>query len=392
MEPALNPYRPGAGLQPPELAGRGDQIKYFDFLIIRAKHKTVDRGMVMSGLRGVGKTALMNKLVQMAETHSWVCVVTEGQTSNYGVGDVRRRLGAEIQAALVKFSMRFRLGTGIEHLSQMVGRFTLSVGPVSLEHSPEPGASGLLDLDVEQLVTAIAQAARERGCAFAIFVDEMQDLDPELLGALIVAQHKAQQQALPFYLIGTGLPNLPATLTASRSYAERLFSYSVIGPLADQAAREALEIPAGRVGCSYTPQAVTHLVTTSHGYPYFLQEYGKAIWDLAAEKTFTIEDAHAAVLVGQAQLDAGFFPARWERASAREREFMAAMTSGGELEIPTAEVARILGLKRTELGPVRQSLLRKGLIYMPERGKVAFSVPGMASYIARATQEDHEDE
>lgn len=392
MEPALNPYRPGAGLQPPELAGREGQLKYFDFLIIRAKHKTVDRGMVMSGLRGVGKTALMNKLVQMAEAHSWVCVVTEGQTSRYGVDDVRRRLGAEIQAALVKFSMRFRLGTAIEHLSQMVGRFTLSVGPVALERNPEPGASGLLDLDVELLVVAIAEAARERGCAFAIFVDEMQDLDPELLSALIVAQHKAQQQALPFYLIGTGLPNLPATLTVSRSYAERLFGYSVIGPLGEEPARDALEIPAGRVGCSYEPEAVNHLVAASNGYPYFLQEYGKAIWDLAQEKTFTMDDARAAVLVGQAQLDAGFFPARWERASTREREFMAAMASGGELGIATAEVARVLCQKRTELGPVRQALLRKGLIYVPERGTVAFSVPGMASYIARATQEDVEDE
>lgn len=391
MEPALNPYRPGAGLQPPELAGREDQIKYFDFLVIRAKHKTVDRGMVMSGLRGVGKTTLMNKLVQMAETHNWVCVVTEGQTSSYGTADVRRRLGAEIQAALVKFSMRFRLGTGMEHLSQMAGRFTLSVGPISLEHSPEPGASGLLDLDVEQLVTAIAEAARDRGCAFAIFVDEMQDLDPELLSALIVAQHKAQQQALPFYLIGTGLPNLPATLTTSRSYAERLFSYSVIGPLGEEAAREALEIPAGRVGCSYAPEAVSHLVATSNGYPYFLQEYGKAIWDLAEEKEFTLEDARAAVLVGQAQLDAGFFPARWERASAREREFMAAMAGGGEFGIATAEVAQVLGQKRTDLGPVRQALLRKGLIYVPERGRVAFSVPGMASYIARVTQDEGEE-
>jgi hypothetical protein len=388
MEPALNPYRPGAGLQPPELAGRDAQIEYFDFLIIRAKNKTVDRGMVMSGLRGVGKTALMNKLVQMAETHNWVCVVTEGQTSSYGAGDVRRRLGAEIQAALVKFSMRFRLGTGIEHLAQMVGRFTLSVGPVSLGHHPEPGATGLLDLDVEQLVMAIAVAAREKGCAFAIFVDEMQDLDQELLSALIVAQHKAQQQALPFYLIGTGLPNLPATLTDSRSYAERLFSYSVIGPLGEEAARGALEIPAGRVGCSYTPEAVNHLVDTSNGYPYFLQEYGKAIWDLAPAKSFTIEDARAAVLVGQAQLDAGFFPARWERASQREREFMTAMAVGGEQGITTAEVASVLGQKRPELGPVRQSLLRKGLIYMPERGRVAFSVPGMASYIARVTREE----
>jgi hypothetical protein len=390
MEPALNPYRPGAGLQPPELTGRDDQVKYFDMLIIRAKHQNVDRGMIMSGLRGVGKTALLNRLVQMAETHSWVCVTTEGQTSNHGTAEVRRRLGTEIQAALVKFSMRFRIGTGIDHLSQLVGRFTITAGPVSLEHQPpQPGATGLLDLDVEQLITAIATAARERHCAFAIFIDEMQDLDAELLSALLVAQHKTQQLGLPFYLIGTGLPNLPATLTASRSYAERLFSYSTVGPLNNTAAAAALEIPANRTGCTYTPEALNHLVTESSGYAYFLQEYGKAIWDLSPEKTFTLEAAKSAILVGQAQLDAGFFPARWDRASPREREFMIAMaTTPDQPSVVTADIARTLGQDRTDLSSTRQSLIRKGLIYVPERGKLAFSVPGMAAYIARTAQTD----
>ncbi|MCC6496316.1 MAG: ATP-binding protein [Propionibacteriaceae bacterium] len=394
MEPELNPYRPGAGLQPPELAGRQDQIGYFDFLIIRAKRHNIDRGMIMSGLRGVGKTALMNKLVGMAETHSWICVVTEGQTSKYGVGDVRRRLGSEIQAALVKFSIRQRINAGMERLSELVGRFSVTVGPVSLEHHPQPGATGLLDLDVEELVTQIARAAQDRGSAFAIFVDEMQDLDPELLSALLVVQHKTQQQGLPFYLIGTGLPNLPAALTTSRSYAERLFNYSVIGPLNDAAAADALEIPAQRVGCSYTPEAVRHLIKATNGYPYFLQEYGRAIWNLAGAKTFTLDDARAAIRVGQAQLDAGFFPTRWERATPREREYMAAMATSGDESVgsaSTAEIARTLGQDREAFGPARQSLIRKGLIYVPERGRVAFSVPGMADYIARVLAEQDDN-
>ncbi len=381
MESALNPYRPGAGLQPPELTGRDDQIQEFGFLITRATHRTVDRPIAMSGLRGVGKTALLNKLADMADQAGWITVTLEGQTSVAGARDVRRRLGASIHAALVKSSVRSRLKSGFDKLVDLVSGFTLTLGPVELSHQPTAAATGLLDLDIETLVTAIAMTARDNGCAFAIFADELQDLDSELLSALIVAQHKAQQQALPFYLIGTGLPNLPTVLATARSYAERLFSYSVIGPLDTQAATDALTLPAQRAGCAFTADAVSHLVDVSNGYPYFLQEYGKAIWDIADAPTFTLADASAAVRVGQAQLDAGFFPARWERASNKERSYLTAMTGTTN----TTAIAHELGQMPADLSTVRQSLITKGLIYVPQRGEVAFTVPGMTDYIRRVT-------
>ncbi|MDR2973703.1 MAG: ATP-binding protein [Propionibacteriaceae bacterium] len=381
MDPGLNPYRPGAGLQPPELTGRDAQIKEFDFLVIRAKHRTVDRPMVMSGLRGVGKTALLNKLAGMAEQAHWITVVTEGQTTNQGVANVRRRLGAEINAALLRSSMGSRMKAGMRKLGALVSAFSLTLGPTELSFAPKPAATGLLDVDVETLVLEIASSAREDERAFAIFIDEMQDIEPELLSAFIVAQHRAQQKELPFYVIGTGLPNLPTKLSSARSYAERLFSYSVIGPLDRQASLEALVLPAERFGATYTLEAAEFLVEASNGYPYFLQEYGKAIWDLASDRTFTLADAKNAIVVGQAQLDAGFFPARWDRASEKERAYMVAMTKNKR----TASVAASLAKTMAELSSVRQSLINKGLIYVPQRGEVAFTVPGMADFIDRAT-------
>jgi len=386
MEPALNPYRPGAGLRPPELAGRDELIKQFDFLIIRAKHRTIDRGMIMSGLRGVGKTALLSQFLSMADQANWITVSAEGQTGGYGATQVRRRLGVAIHAALVRSSVRSRFKSGIDKLAELVSGFTLTVGPVELSKQPSPAATGLLDLDIETLAVEIASAARDHECAFAIFVDEMQDLDADLLCALIVAEHKTQQMGLPFYVIGTGLPNLPAVLSSARSYAERLFSYAVVGPLDESAATEALVVPAQRTGCDFAAPAVAHLVEASNGYPYFLQEYGKAIWDLAETKTFTLDDARHAVTVGQAQLDAGFFPARWERASAKERAYMIAMTDTTQ----TSGIADAMGQRSAELSPTRQSLINKGLIYAPERGRVAFTVPGMADYIRRATVQEPE--
>ncbi|MBA3019645.1 AAA family ATPase [Propionicimonas sp.] len=383
MEPELNPYRPGAGLLPPELAGREEHLNHFEQLIIRAKHRTIDRALIISGLRGVGKTALMTRFSQMADQHRWIYITTEGQANDTAAHEVRRRLGAEIQAALVRFSLKARLDDALRHLSALAGQFSLSLGPVTIES--KPAATGLLDLDVETLTLAIAKEAQVREAAFAIFVDELQDLDHDMLTALLVAQHKAQQQNLPFYLIGAGLPSLPAILTNAKSYAERLFRYSTVGPLNEQHATEALTVPAEKVGCSYSPDALATILTASGGYPYFLQEYGKAIWDFADEKTFTDLDALAAVEIGREQLDSGFFPSRWLRASDREREYMTTMSVvGAGKPASTTAIAKDMSAAPSKLSPIRQSLIAKGLIYAPERGFVDFSVPGMADYIDRA--------
>lgn len=380
----LNPYRPGAGLQPPELTGREDQLAVFDALVLRSKRGLTDRGLIMSGLRGVGKTALLNRLYTHAEHHQWLTVFIEGQTTDHGAARVRQRLGALIQAGLAQFSAAHRMKSGVDELRQLVGDFTFTLGPAQVRHSaPSRTNTGLFDMDVQALVEELAHLAKKKKAAFGLFIDEMQDLEPELISALLVTQHRCQQRNLPFYVIGAGLPNLPATLAARRSYAERLFHFSVVDALDPHAAADALTIPAERHGCTFTPEAIDLLVNESRGYPYFLQEFGRATWNVAQNQTFTHTDAQAGIQVGNSHLDAGFFPSRWLRASDAERVYMHAMAALPEMHPRSAAIAQALRVSPSDLTKIRASLIMKGLIYSPERGMVAFTVPGMNDYINR---------
>ncbi len=220
----------------------------------------------------------------------------------------------------------------------------------------------------------------------------------KLLAALLSVQHMANQRELPFFLIGAGLPNLPAVLSSARSYAERLFTYTTIGPLSPADAADALAEPARRFGADYTPDALAELVQVSNGYPYFLQTFGAAIWDLAPDAVFTVADARLAITVGWEQLDAGFFPSRWERATPTERAYLHAMANlvrGGQPRHPgatvgndtaavaTADVVSALSSSQKATSVARGQLIDKGLIYSPEYGRIAFTVPGMADYLAR---------
>lgn len=380
----LNPYRPGAGLQPPELTGRESQLEAFDALILRSKRGLTDRGLIMSGLRGVGKTALLNRLYIQAEQHQWLTVFIEGQTTDHGAASVRQRLGALVQAGLAQFSAAHRIQTGLDDLRKLVGDFTFTIGPAQLRHTtPSSTNTGLFDMDVQALIENLAQLAKKKNAAFGLFIDEMQDLEPQLVNALLVTQHRCQQRDLPFYVIGAGLPNLPAALATQRSYAERLFHFSIVDALNPHAAAQALAIPAERHGCRFTPEAITLLVSESRGYPYFLQEFGKATWNIAQDHTFTHDDAAAGIHVGNSHLDAGFFPSRWLRATDLERSYMQAMASLPDKHPRTAAIAHTLGVAPSDLTKTRASLIAKGLIYSPERGQIAFTVPGMNDYITR---------
>ncbi|WP_326948063.1 ATP-binding protein [Arthrobacter sp. RIT-PI-e] len=230
-------------------------------------------------------------------------------------------------------------------------------------------------------------ALKADNSAFAIFIDEMQDLDQDLLTALITVQHTAGQRGWPFYIVGAGLPNLPTTLSRARTYAERLFDYRTIGPLEDVDAQYALTRPAKEMGAEYSPEALATLLQASARYPYFIQEFGKAIWDAAPATPFTGDDAELAVFLGLGQLDAGFFSSRWGRATRKERSYLRAMADDGDTGSSTSTIAERLGIKATALGPARAQLISKGIIYSPEHGRVAFTVPGMTGFILR----QHED-
>jgi hypothetical protein len=391
VDPALNPFSPGSGRRPPELVGRAAELATFATVVARTRHQLVSRGMVLTGLRGVGKTVLLNEMAQQATRAGWLTVQLEARREPTGAAAVRRMLARELISAarpLRPQTLTGRMRTAFSTISS----FNASVGAtgVTLGVEIEPGRadSGDTEIDLIELVEDVAAAVAEEGRGFGIFLDEMQDLDPDTMAGLLAAQHLAGQRELPFYVVGAGLPNLPRVLTDARSYAERLFDYRPIGKLTRDDAAQALVEPAERYGARFTDDALRIVLDATDGYPYFIQEYGQAIWNLSPTKVFTEDDARAAVGFGLEHLDGGFFRARWERATPAERRFLRAMAADQDSPSQTAEVARRLGLRITSLGPSRANLMAKGLVYAPEHGLVAYTVPGMAAFVNRHLEED----
>lgn len=386
MNPDLNPYNPGSGVAPRVLAGRDADIAAFDTLIARTKLSMPSRPIVLSGLRGVGKTVLLNRLRGLADHHGWLTIQFEARPGVQGAKASRRALAN----GLAQNSLRYRARSAAAPIARMlasVASFNASLGlegiSIGVERDLSRASSGLLELDLQDVVEDIALAIRPDHKALTIFIDEMQDLDDDLLEALVTVQHAAGQRELPFFVIGAGLPNLPARLADARSYAERLFEYRPIGRLPDEDARESLEGPAKQMGQSYSSEAVDVLLEESGCYPYFIQEFGSAMWTVATASPFSSENAQAAAELGRARLDAGFFPSRWDRATPMERHYLSAMALDGDGPSNSSDIATRLGKKIQSLGPTRATLISKGLVYPPEHGKIAFTVPGMATYINR---------
>ncbi|MEW1965436.1 ATP-binding protein [Micrococcus sp. NPDC078436] len=386
VDPTLNPYSPGSGIAPPFLAGRDADLSALASLIHRVQDSRSGRGIILSGLRGVGKTVLLNRLRGMADEASWLTIQFEARPGKDGAKISRQTLGQGLQRA----SLTYRAKAASEKIAAMldsIRSLNVTLGAdgfsVGIEKDAIKGATGSLEVDFQSTMEAVCLVLRDEGKGFALFIDEMQDLDKELMQSLIVAQHYANQRELPFFVIGAGLPSLPARLSATRSYAERLFQYRPIGRLRQEEAEESLERPAEREGAAYTSSALEILLKESGQYPYFLQEFGSALWEIAQDSPFTEEAARAAAIAGKARLDAGFFPSRWDRATPGERDYLIAMAQDGEDPSRSGIVADRLGKAPQGLGLVRAKLIEKGLIYAPERGQVAFTVPGMADYIAR---------
>ncbi len=391
MDPELNPFKPGSGLRPPALEGRTQQLEAFDLLVARSMKRNYDRGVVLSGLRGVGKTTLLNTLAEHAERHGWLTISIEARPNDAGIAAVRARLGQELTVGLRRYSRKHKLrGAVVDPLLEVARAFSLGVGagPVKAELKLDrPAGTGDIDLDLEELVEAISEQMKKRGSAFGLFIDEMQDLDADLLGALLAVQHRASQREWPFFLIGAGLPNLPSVLADNRSYAERQFVYSTIGPLSHKAAGDALQIPVVRHGGQFTADALEILVEASGGYPYFLQEYGKAVWNIAPKAPFEVDDSLLAVEVGRRALDEGFFPSRWNRATDRERRYLRAIAATGEDQPRSGTVAAAMGSTTAGVSDVRDLAIKKGLVWPPEHGRIAFTVPGMSEFIRRQPTE-----
>lgn len=383
----LNPFMPGAGMQPPELVGRERDLEIVDRMIARTKLNNLDRGIIFSGLRGVGKTVLLVKLQEMAAGKNMLTAKIE---SSGNPDDDYEAIFHEINLAAMKIhlvgGLKKRLGDVISNIKSMsFGAFGLSAS-ISRESSAQTSEN---PFKLELLIESITTELRKSNSGLYLFIDELQEMADEPLGTLMSIQHKMGQRSLPFYIIGAGLPNLPGVLSKSRSYAERLFEYRTIGQLSDADTAEGFQKPARRNGRPFTDDALNELIKVSSGYPYFIQAYGKAAWNASGSNPIPLQAVTKSEACARAELDDGLYSARWQRTTPTGRRYLAAMAKiGTESPSSTAEVADRLGKSTGEISMTRDKLIKLGLIYSPEYGKVAFTVPGMGEFILRAMPSD----
>ncbi len=395
MDPIRNPYAPGAGQRPPELAGRDHELAAVEVALERAARGRPERSVVLVGLRGVGKTVLLNALRSRAIDRLWGTAKLEARPGH----SIRRPVASALHLAVREIAARHRDQARVEQFLGVLKAFALrsNADGARLRERWQPGIdvpaaagradTGDIEIDLLEVLVDAAELARDVGTGVALFIDEMQDLSVEDASAVCAAFHEISQQGLPFVLVGAGLPHVPATLSASKSYSERLFRYVRVDRLERQAAEQAWVSPAREEGVAFTPQALDALYAATDGYPYFVQAYGKAVWDVAPSSPITLDDVQVAAPMARADLGVGFFGSRYERATPAERDYLQAMAAlarglpAGDGAVATAEVAAHLGRKPSSLSPARDALLKKGLVYSAERGSIAFTVPHFAAYL-----------
>ncbi|MGX7681991.1 ATP-binding protein [Jatrophihabitans sp. DSM 45814] len=399
MDPIRNPYAPGAGRRPPELAGRTAELAAFDVVLERIARGRAERSIVLTGLRGVGKTVLLNSLRSAAVRAGWGTGKLEARPDQ----SVRRPLAAALHLAVRELGGTD--GESTRHVLGVLKSFALKAPTETklrdrwhpgIEAPAVPGRadSGDIEIDLVELFSDAAGLAADNGRGIALFIDEMQDLSPVDVSALCAACHELSQNGLPLVVVGAGLPHLPAVLSASKSYSERLFSYARIDRLDRTAADQALQTPAREEDAEFTDEALEAMYAVTAGYPYFIQAYGKAVWDAAPRNPISAADVEVASPEASAELAVGFFGSRYERATPAEREYLRGMAAAAEAEsadsgaaVSTAAVAELLGRKPQSLSPARDALMKKGLIYSAERGSIAFSVPHFGGYLRAQSTE-----
>jgi hypothetical protein len=393
VDPVRNPFAPGAGQRPPELAGREKEIAAFDVVLERVARGRPERSLVLTGLRGVGKTVLLGELRSMAVRRGWGAGKIEARPD----AGLRRPISAALHRAVRDLAVRHRAPDRVEQVLGVLKAFALRASPSDskLRDRWQPGIdvpptqgradSGDIEIDLVELFTDVAELAQDVGTGVALLIDEMQDVMADDISALCAACHELSQSGAPFVVVGAGLPHLPAVLSASKSYSERLFRYVRIDRLDRADADQAVVAPVSREDASITDEALDALFDAAGGYPYFIQAYGKAAWDAAPSDPITAEDVGVAAPEAEAELAVGFFGSRYERATPAEREYLRAMaelTKGKSDEgAATADIASHLGRKPSSLSPARDSLIKKGLIFSAERGRIAFTVPHFGRYL-----------
>ena len=387
MNKITNPFSPGAGTPPPELAGRETIMELAQVLCARVKQGKTEKCMLLTGLRGVGKTVLLNEIEGIARKSDYSTISLEA------VED--KRLGAMLAPKLWQLLFQFdrmkgtgqKVKRGMAVLRSFIGTLKLSSGDfsVSLDVNPEKGTSdtGDLDTDLPELFCAVAEAAVDRNARIAILIDEIQYLNQKELGALIMAMHKVQQRQLPVVFVGAGLPILPGLTGESKSYAERLFRFPEIGALSESDAASALQEPAQGLGVRFTEAALKEIFKLTQGYPYFLQEWGQKAWNLAIKSPIDIGIVQSVTPIVITELDQSFFKVRFDRMTPSEKIFLRAMAELGPGPHRISDLAEKLDVKVTSLGPRRAKIIAKGMIYSPSYGDIAFTVPLFDQFMKR---------
>lgn len=390
MNPVQNPFAPGAGTQPPELAGRETILNEAITSLERLKIGRPTRSQILVGLRGVGKTVLLNRIREIAEEREFEAILVEAHEDK----SLPALLIPPLRKILLRLDAREKLSEktkrGLRVLRSFIGKFKTRVkvgelAEIELGVEPEHGTadSGDLESDLGDLFLAVAEAAQERKVQLCLLIDELQYLNELELSGLIMALHQISQRNLPLILVAAGLPLVLGLTGRSKSYAERLFTFPSVGALNEDAAALALQLPAQAHGVQFTAEALRAIIVKTERYPYFLQQWGYEAWNIASASPITVEDVSYATDKAIAQLDDSFFRVRFDRLTKREKEYLFAMVAVGGSQQRSGDIADKLNVKVSSIGPLRSSLIAKGMIYSPSHGDNAFTVPLFDGFLKR---------
>ena len=370
------------------LVGRDDQLETFELLLGRLLDGYAEQSMIMTGLRGVGKTVLLNEFRRRAEGADWA--VVEIEVSKHDDTAFRTIMAREARRALFAIAPRVKWKAKAQRAAAALRSFSLTLSPdggisagLDVEAIEGLADSGMLEADLTDLFVALGEAAGEHATGVIFLLDEIQFLSVAQLESLIAALHRSVQRSLPITLVAAGLPQIPELAGEAKSYSERLFEFPDIGRLGEADARRALEDPAQAQGVEFAPEATDLVVRYTEGYPYFIQEFGKAVWDLSDGPHITLDDATAAVAVVEDKLDSSFFRVRLDRTTELERAYLRAMAELGSDAQAAGDVAALLDRTSQQCGPTRARLVEKGLLYTPTFGYAAFTVPKFDAYLKR---------
>ncbi len=387
MDPIRNPYTPGAGTPPPELAGRDDLLNQVRITLARVRLGRPAKSVLMVGLRGVGKTVLLDRMRDDAEQAGLETLRVEAPEGR----SLPAILAPELRRALLRLSRTEKAVELARRALRGLAGFAKALKvkyqdiEVGIDFEPEPGLAdnGDLELDLQALLEASGRAAKAADTAMVIFIDEIQYVAEEELAALITALHRTAQRQLPVVLVGAGLPQLRGRMGRAKSYAERLFDFPAVGPLSRDAAAIAITRPAQAEGVEFDDDALDRIITATQGYPYFLQEWGKHSWDAAVNSPITMHDVELGSQTAIAALDESFFRVRFDRSTPTEKRYLRAMAELGPGPHRSGAIAEVLNREVSALGPTRSQLISKGMIWSPSHGDTAFTVPLFDEYMRR---------